>query len=168
MGYACPVCGDPQADAEHLANHLAFTAMLGDADHESWLDERVPDWADRDPDALGAALTDEAEEREYPQVFEDTTDHGPDHDPERSGALFDDEPDLGDGFATRARERVARDRERYPDSDADREAILEEAREMTRKMLDGNPGERESRHGNESEGADGTGGEESEDGAETE
>lgn len=142
MGYACPVCGDPQADAEHLANHLAFTAMLGDADHESWLDDRVPDWADRDPDALAATVTDHAEETEYPQVFEDTVDRrsansrtqsgdttGHDHDHERSGALFDDEPE----FAANARERAVRDR----DVDADAAEVLEEAREMTRQMLEG-------------------------------
>jgi hypothetical protein len=78
MGYACPVCGDPQADGEHLANHLAFTAMLGDDDHEDWLDEHAPDWADTDPDELAARVTDHADEREFPKVFEDTTDdsHG--------------------------------------------------------------------------------------------
>ena len=58
MGYACPVCDTPQRDAEHLANHLAFTAMLhGDA-HETWLDDHVPEWGD-----AGAA---------YEEVFEDT------------------------------------------------------------------------------------------------
>jgi len=76
MGYACPVCGDPQADGEHLANHLAFTAMLGDADHEDWLDEHAPDWADTDPAELAARVTDHADEREFPQVFEDTTGDG--------------------------------------------------------------------------------------------
>jgi hypothetical protein len=80
MGYACPVCGDPQADGEHLANHLAFTAMLGDADHESWLDERVPDWGDTDPAELAARVTDHADDREFPQVFEDTTGDGHSHD----------------------------------------------------------------------------------------
>ena len=79
MGYACPVCEDPQADGEHLANHLAFTAMLGDADHEDWLDEHAPDWADTDPAELADRVTDHAEEREFPQVFEDTTGNGHDH-----------------------------------------------------------------------------------------
>lgn len=56
MEYACPVCGDPQVDRRHLANHLAFTALLRGGDHESWLDDRVPGWADRDEDALAEAL----------------------------------------------------------------------------------------------------------------
>jgi hypothetical protein len=96
MGYACPVCEDPQSDGEHLANHLAFTAMLGDDAHEQWLDEHVTDWGERDPADLAAAVTDRADEREFPQLFEDTTDqeaavdpgdpaahehaHGHDHD----------------------------------------------------------------------------------------
>ena len=79
MGYACPVCGDPQADADHLANHLAFTALLRGGDHEAWLDERVPDWADRDEADLGAAVTDHVEATEFPQLFEDTT-GGQDHE----------------------------------------------------------------------------------------
>ncbi len=72
MGYACPVCDDPQADAGHLANHLAFTAIARGGDHEAWLDERVPDWADYDEDALAAEVAPLAEEREFPQLFEDT------------------------------------------------------------------------------------------------
>ena len=41
MGYACPVCDHPQADARHLANHLAFTALARGGDHEAWLDDAV-------------------------------------------------------------------------------------------------------------------------------
>jgi hypothetical protein len=58
MGYRCPVCESPQPDAEHLANHLAFTGLMGEEDHEGWLDDHVPDWADRDPTSLGEALAD--------------------------------------------------------------------------------------------------------------
>jgi hypothetical protein len=125
MGYACPVCGDPQADAEHLANHLAFSAMLRDADgHESWLDEHVPDWADRDETGLADAVTDHAEPTEFPQVFEDTVDreHSHDHDDERSGALFDDDPD----FAADAREKAASQR----DLGDDAEDIVERGEEI--------------------------------------
>ncbi|MFB6084391.1 MAG: DUF5810 domain-containing protein [Halorientalis sp.] len=140
MGYACPVCADPQADAEHLANHLAFTAMLGDDDHEAWLEEHAPGWDQDDADALATTVADLAEETDYPQVFEDTVDRRStnsrtqsgdttDHDHERSGALFDDE--------TRA---VERGRERAQDLsglDGEDEEILEEAREMTRKIQEG-------------------------------
>jgi hypothetical protein len=147
MGYTCPVCADPQADAEHLANHLAFTAMLGDDDHEAWLAEHAPDWDEADADALAATVTELAEETDYPQVFEDTTqghDHDHDHNHERSGALFDDE-----------RRTVERGRERASQmsglDDADEE-ILEAAREMTRQMRDG--------EGERSESSDSVSGEE--------
>ncbi|MFC7176246.1 DUF5810 domain-containing protein [Halosegnis marinus] len=94
MGYACPVCDDPQSDARHLANHLAFTAILGNADHEAWLDEHAPGWADEGERELAERVAAAADEREYPQVFEDTTgrmdsEHG--GDDERSGKLFEGE-----------------------------------------------------------------------------
>ena len=76
MGYACPVCETPQRDGEHLAHHLAFTAMLHGDDHESWLDDHVADWADREPTDLAAAVTPHADEAEYHEVFEDTVDRG--------------------------------------------------------------------------------------------
>lgn len=77
MGYACPVCESPQADAGHLANHLAFTALLRGGDHETWLDEHVPEWESLREPALGERVTDHASEVAYPQVFEDTTDREP-------------------------------------------------------------------------------------------
>ena len=126
MGYACPVCETPQMDAEHLANHLAITAILGDEAHEEWLDEHVPDWADLNEDTLGERAADHAEEEEFPQVFEDTVhgDNEHDHDAERSGALFDDErvehPQRGRGDAHTA-------------PDAEVEQVLEEARELTER-----------------------------------
>ena len=73
MGYACPVCAAPQADGEHLANHLAFTALLHGEDHEAWLDERVSNWEDRQPADLASVVTEYATAEEFPQVFEDTT-----------------------------------------------------------------------------------------------
>jgi hypothetical protein len=98
MGYACPVCDTPQRDGEHLAHHLAFTAMLHGGDHEAWLDERVADWSEREPAGLAAEVTPHADDAEYEEVFEDTvprgrpdvgmgsggdagaSDHGHDHD----------------------------------------------------------------------------------------
>jgi len=145
MGYACPVCGDPQADGEHLANHLAFTALRGDADHEQWLDDHAPDWDQGDAESLAPVVTEYAETVEFPQVFEntvdrrstssrtesgDTTEHDHEHDDERSGALFDDDPDLPGGS------REAVDRERQQELDAQAERVLEDAREMTQQMLD--------------------------------
>lgn len=77
MGYECPVCSVPQADGRHLANHLAFTALLGDADHGTWLDEVVPEWAGMDEATLADRVVERAPERPYPQVFEDTTEDRP-------------------------------------------------------------------------------------------
>jgi len=142
MGYACPVCGDPQADDEHLANHLAFTAMLGDEAHEEWLSEYAPDWDEKDADRLAATVTDHAEEVEFPQVFEDTTtDH--DHDHERSGALFDDEARTGGGFdAAAARDRAREHRD--PELDAETEEVMQEARELTERMREEATGDAET------------------------
>jgi hypothetical protein len=154
-GYACPVCGDPQADAGHLANHLAFTAMLRDDGHATWLDEHVPDWVDRGEADLAAALRerDDLEPREFPQVFEDTTGEdapGRDAPGARSGELFDDTGDHGhDHGHGHDHQHAHDDRAGGPAgipegvdvagldddrSEAEHEAILEEARELTRRM----------------------------------
>jgi hypothetical protein len=85
MGYSCPVCGDPQADAGHLANHLAFTALTRGGDHEDWLDEHVPDWESMDEEGLAPEVTDLAERVEYPQVFEDTAEQHGDHSDRQHG-----------------------------------------------------------------------------------
>ncbi|PSP57842.1 hypothetical protein BRC72_07795 [Halobacteriales archaeon QH_7_66_36] len=135
MGYACPVCDDPQADARHLANHLAFTAILGDDAHEAWLDDHAPGWANEGESELTARIADEAEQREYPQVFEDTT--GGTREGDRAGELFESE---GHGHgrehspSARATDEVPyQQAEVTPDDET--EAILDEARAMTREML---------------------------------
>jgi len=144
MGYACPVCGDPQADGEHLANHLAFTAMLGDDDHEAWLDDHAPDWADSDPGELAAIATDHAEEREFPQVFEDTTrdhgGHGHDHAHGHGQGGHDHGHDQG-GQGPDIPADVAPDGMGDPadldDGDTDPSDVLAEARELTRQRRAG-------------------------------
>lgn len=127
MGYACPVCGDPQRDAEHLANHLAFTAMLGREDHAAWLDDHAPEWASLDPETLGSRVTDHAPQEEFPQVFEDTTDdhgqhgeHGYEHAHDR---------------APRFEESIPRQRGREA-TGAEATDVLAEAEAMTREMLE--------------------------------
>jgi len=85
MGYACPVCETPQRDGEHLANHLAFTAMLRGGDHEAWLSETVPEWETATPEALADTVVDHAPAAEYDEVFEDTTTDGHDHDHGETG-----------------------------------------------------------------------------------
>ncbi|RDZ64067.1 hypothetical protein C5B90_13275 [Haloferax sp. Atlit-12N] len=101
MGYACPVCDAPQRDETHLANHLALQAIVHGDDHETWLDEHAPEWADLNADSLGPLVSDLAEEREFDEVFEDTVDrtggrghnhaHGQEHDhdiPDRQAQPF--------------------------------------------------------------------------------
>lgn len=146
MGYACPVCGVPQRDGEHLANHLAFTAMLDDGDHEAWLDEHAPDWDEQGPDDLAPRVTEHAPQAEYEEVFEDTVQRdGHDHDDERGGALFDDEGGHGPG-RTAFDANTARQRGGVADLDEEAQGILSEAREMTQEMLggDGSPDDPET------------------------
>ena len=113
MGYECPVCGVEEADDEHLANHVAFTALVRGGDHEAWLDDHVPDWGDRDPDSLAPDVIPHATETDS----EPTTElhgHSHDHDvpsSEHGGSAGGDPPE------------VAGD-------------VLEEARELTEAMYD--------------------------------
>lgn len=112
MGYACPVCDEPQVDAEHLANHLAFTAILRSSDHEAWLEETVPDWTESGPEELGPEVAEHAEEVEM--------------------EIDDAEMESFEGrVGNHARQRRGGE-DRLSDHDR---AVLEEAREMTRKML---------------------------------
>jgi hypothetical protein len=124
MGYACPVCDDPQADDVHLANHLAFTAMTGGDDHEAWLDERVPDWGQLGEDELSAEVVEYADETEFPQVFEDTVDRSGD------GHSHDHEHGHGHDLPQGA------DRHRGSNALSDHDSeVLAEARDLTREML---------------------------------
>lgn len=164
MGYACPVCDDPQSDARHLANHLAFTAILGDEDHEAWLDEHAPGWADDGEQALAERVAEHAEQREYPQLFEDTTGQGdgdPERDDERSGKLFEDEGheghdhlggehDHGHDHGAGPGADVPHEQADVP-RDPETEAVLEEARELTREMLAEEDEERGAEDGDEDE-----------------
>lgn len=136
MGYACPVCEVPQRDAEHLANHLAFTAMLHADDHEAWLDDRAPEWDELSPPELADRVAPYAPETAYESVFEDTVhDHGrAEHDEpasERGGALFDQ---THEGRTVRDDHRLlGTTGDRPLDDDAER--ILKEARRLTEAML---------------------------------
>ncbi|WP_254766481.1 DUF5810 domain-containing protein [Salinilacihabitans rarus] len=125
MGYACPVCDAEQADAVHLANHLAITASLGREDHLAWLDEHAPDWADAGPAELAAVVRERAPEVETPE-FESAGGDAPTFEDE----LARQSRGPGRGAAT---------------VDAETERVLEEARELTRRMYeddgDGTDGE---------------------------
>lgn len=117
MGYQCPVCGTPQADGEHLANHLAITALTHGEDHEDWLDEHATEWSDCSPGELADVVVEYAEETAHETVFEDTT---PEH------GRFED-----------ALERQTNTRrEGRGDLTDDAENVLEEARRLTERMIE--------------------------------
>lgn len=112
MGYLCPVCEEAEIDAEHLANHMAFTAILRSSEHEDWLDENASEWTDMAPETLGPIVAEHAEEVD----LDIPDDEGfPEERPMPSQQVGYDQDSL---------------------SEHDRE-ILEEAREMTREMLEG-------------------------------
>jgi hypothetical protein len=137
MGYACPVCDDPQQDAEHLANHLAFQAMTHGDDHESWLDDAVPGWETSGPAELAPHVAAVAEAADYDVVFDDTT-----PDPDDGEELYD--PDMqgvsrqGDGHDHSHGHGDPRGVSVDVDSSdlgPEERRIVDEARELTRKML---------------------------------
>ena len=114
MGYACPVCSDPQADATHLANHLAFTALTGGDDHEAWLDAHVGEWSQLGETELAELVVEEAEQTEFPQVFDESGVESDGHDhPAMDDIDSHTDPELSDEDA----------------------AVLSEARDLTKEML---------------------------------
>jgi hypothetical protein len=156
MGYACPVCEEPQQDAEHLANHLAFQAMTHADDHESWLDEHAPDWAIGGPADLAPRVADLAREVAYEVVFDDTTDGragSERYDPDLQGEPHTEGQEHEHGHRHQhqrgrphphPRSRGAgQDGERGPgdgdaglgDLDPETRTVVAEARELTREML---------------------------------
>ncbi|MEF8773218.1 MAG: DUF5810 domain-containing protein [Halobacteriales archaeon] len=138
MGYACPVCGAPQVDGEHLANHLAFSALLGHDDHGDWLDDHSPGWDGDDPEALAERVTPHAEEMDLP--VETSTSRG-----EREAAGPDAEPfeaPPGDGAVERRHSPGAGAPSGDRELDTEAREILAEARRLTerRRSDDGEDG----------------------------
>jgi hypothetical protein len=119
MAYRCPVCSEPQVDAEHLANHMAFTAMIREGDHESWLGDTVPGWTEGDDDELAARLREELDTVEHPIDDIETHDHGEGHGHSHPAAGHE----TGDDRAL----------------DGEAADILAEAREMTERMAEDEP-----------------------------
>jgi hypothetical protein len=112
---SCPVCGEPQADPVHLADHLAFVALLDEEDHRAWLEEHAPGWAESGTEELAAQVAEKVPEAD---VEVDTTepephDHGQEHG--HHGA---------DG----------RESAENPDLDPETRDVIEEARRLTREM----------------------------------
>ena len=120
MGYACPVCGAVQADDRHLANHLGVTASLGREDHLEWLETHAPDWADCGPEALAAQVVEYAPKVDTPE-FEDEGEHA---------AASSFEAELARQTGLRGRGELTTSGA----STAETERVLEEARELTRRM----------------------------------
>jgi hypothetical protein len=152
MGYACPVCTDPQADATHLANHLAFTALVRGGDHEDWLDEHVPEWDSMNEETLGTELSELAEDTDYPQVFEDTTDQGHDHDHVGGHDHGHGTQDISDAMLSEAESALADQDIETPDD------VMAEARELTRKRRSrGSERSEASTSGEDADGESGSG-----------
>lgn len=122
MGYPCPACDTAHPDAEHLATHLAVTAILDDDPHEAWLSAHAPDWDDMTPAELGSVVAAELDEEEFPEL-DGTHDHGHGRDEPRGGDLFDDDP------------RAAFGQGQGGDLDAETRTVVEEARDLTERML---------------------------------
>lgn len=132
MGYACPVCDEPQQDAEHLANHLAFQALTHGDDHASWLDEHAPDWVEGGPSDLAPRLEGLAVEAEYEVVFEDTTEDSDDrerYDPDLQG-------EAGGHGHGHGHTQAGGDGIDVSDLDPEAREIVDEAQALTREMLD--------------------------------
>lgn len=120
MGYLCPVCEEPFGDERACANHLAVTAILHGGPHEGWLAESVDDWETVPRAELAEIVAETAEE---------TTDH--DHPGEHKHthpvdgqSHHSQSESTGQPAFTTSDEQL----------DADAQAVLNEARELTRKM----------------------------------
>ena len=129
MSYLCPVCAAPFGGGEPLADHLAVTAILHGGDHEAWLDDTVADWDGLSRATLGERVIDHAETTDdHEHVGEH--EHGGDHshsEPEPASGLPN-----GIDAAGAGRNGGALDADTAVDADA--QAIIEEARELTREM----------------------------------
>jgi hypothetical protein len=125
MAYRCPVCDVLQPDGEHLANHLAITAILDRDDHASWLAEHAPDYGDMGPTELAETVTPHVD----PVDLEDES------------AMPNELPagDEMESFDGAIRGQDGRERADPRDAgtgrDAETRAVLEEARELTAAMV---------------------------------
>lgn len=174
MGYACPVCGTPQVDGRHLANHLAFTAMIHGDDHEAWLAEHAPGWDEAGERELAERVVEAATETEFPQPLDSVVerDGEPNAHSHRHGRGDHDHENGPRDSRSTSDERRARDRtnaalDTYTegtgsdssDDERDVAAIVAEARAMTERMRSENdpdeeskPGERNERRSDERDG----------------
>ncbi len=92
--------------------------MARGGDHEEWLDEQVPDWGQLDDEGLGERVIQYAESAEFPQLFEETTGRDQHHDASHQHG----QP-----------RQSANERLNSSQFDAETQAILQRARELTRE-----------------------------------
>lgn len=137
MGYACPVCEERQVDAEHLANHVAFTAILRGGNHETWLDDHVPEWDERSPATLGSAIAEFAES--FEMAVPDDSSHSRSRDRSKERSRLGIEERAGSSRDTEATGPAEKPGERAKEVSPEDEAVLETARELTRRMLADDP-----------------------------
>jgi hypothetical protein len=148
MGYACPVCESPQVDGRHLANHLAFTAMIHGGDHEQWLDEHAPNWEEAGEDALAARVVSKARETPFPPTdLGDDHDHDGNHTHPNDGATTSHPRTNqgGHGRTDRADEIAPPIETTESENERSVETVLAEARAMTERMIE--DGERSESEG---------------------
>lgn len=137
MGYLCPVCETPFADAQSLADHLAVTAMLHSDDHETWLADTVPDWESCDRATVADSVVDHATEVDAEHPSE--SGHPDDNADQPAPTAAQPGPIQSDG----ARQQLTAGD--TPDSaamaaglddtlDAEAQSILQEARAFTQAM----------------------------------
>jgi hypothetical protein len=127
VSYLCPVCAAPFGGGKPLADHLAVTAILHGGDHETWLNDTVADWASLSRADLGERVVDHAETADdHEHIGEHShSDHEHSHsDPEPASGL----PNGIDAAGSR------REAGGNTAVDADAQAIIDEARELTREM----------------------------------
>ena len=148
MGYLCPVCEEPFGDEGQCANHLAVTAILHGGPHETWLAEAVDEHrADPVDDWESVPRADLAEI--VADCAEETTDHdhpGDHTHPVGEGHAVDDGQPVNEQSVTGGHEGATQGQPAITESnaetaqlDADAQAILDEARELTREMQDRGP-----------------------------
>lgn len=159
MAFRCPVCASLEVDGEHLANHLAFTAVIRGDDHEGWLDEHVSGWSEMGPGELAPLVVEAVPAVDVPEVDAEDADGGGGHAHEGGGRLEE-------ALARQGSHRGPGSTSSQGRGDLSEEAagVMAEAREMTKAMygLDGDDAD-----GGETED-EGTGGENSVDAVDSE
>jgi len=141
MGYLCPVCEEPFGDDTQCADHLAVTAILHGGSHEAWLAEAVDDWESvprADIATVIAERADETTDHDHPG------DHGHTHPVSGEATQVDhagQTPSTDHLPGEDGQPAITESNSEQLDSEA--QAVLSEARELTRKMQQRGPDEDE-------------------------